>query len=417
MKQWIEYSLKCRKGQAGFALPVAIGMGLIILLVGLTMLLRSQDSQVSAIAQKDTAKSLNAAETGVNEIRALINQHRAIAKYPACVNRDTSGSCLDTGSTESWFLPNNISNIFAECNVNETNAATEIISVAQRTWRPVDPNAPDQGEYRLFEYTNLSGPVGTLIVQGRVNADQPSESISELEVDFPVDQVKDQIAGLWVKDTTDINQINSDILGACSTSITAQPQNEFAVKRLNLLMPSPPPTAGGNTIPETLIGPGTYQYSITEINTTTVLPTVNSDQVVEIWVDGNIDLENKEVEHNCGDIKTCGPFTYKIYGTAGSGTIKLNKGTLICDVFIHAPNYDVINSDGGSTPTKSCGKDTWNNDTKNTGVFWVNSWNDNGNVRTPILDPPRASWADALDVYPPRIGAIKDWATQKRSDI
>lgn len=57
MKLWIKYCLECRNKQAGFALPVAIGMGLIILLVGLTMLLRSQDSQVSAIAQKIPPKA------------------------------------------------------------------------------------------------------------------------------------------------------------------------------------------------------------------------------------------------------------------------------------------------------------------------------------------------------------------------
>ncbi|NJR54546.1 MAG: hypothetical protein HC768_07995 [Acaryochloris sp. CRU_2_0] len=56
MNKWIEYSLKYRYSQShsqrGFAIPVAVGMGLIILLVGITMLLRSQSSQVSAIAQK-----------------------------------------------------------------------------------------------------------------------------------------------------------------------------------------------------------------------------------------------------------------------------------------------------------------------------------------------------------------------------
>lgn len=409
MKKWIEYSLKCRHRQAGFALPVAIGMGLIILLVGLTMMLRSQNSQVSAIAQKDTAKSLNAAETGVNEIRALINQHRAIANYPACNStRNTDGSCPDSDPSVSWSLPDNIPNIFAECGVDETAAAAKIVAVANRKWRPVDSGDLSQGEYRLLEYEKT----GIATVQGRVNANQPSQSISELEVSFPVNPVQDKIAGLWVANTANTSQVSTDvdILGPCTASdpiqasaltlppIPPQPSGVISLTGSFASLPRLGDTANADNI---------YQYQVNTLNSSF---TVEADKKVEIWVDNDIDLKGKDIIHLCGTTPNCGPFGVKIFGKKSSGTLSVDNATTICDVFFHAPNYNVESTSGAESTPTGCGPGI-----RNTGVFWVNQWGSSG---SPVLNLSRARWSDippSLFVYPPRLGPVREWATQERS--
>ena len=413
MKKWIEYSLKCRHRQAGFALPVAIGMGLIILLVGMTMLLRSQNSQVNAIAQKDTAKSLNAAETGVSNIRALINQHRAIANYRACATaRNANGTCPDSDpAVVSWSLPNNIPNILAECDVNET---AEIKAIANRAWRPVDSSDLSQGQYRLLEYEP-----GMATVQGRVNKDQPSESVSELEVSFPVNPVQDRIAGLWVTDTAETSQVSSgvDVLGPCTASapiqtsalemppIPAQPSGTITITApfTNLPRPGDTPNPGDSDGPEDDV----YQYQIDTLDSSF---TIEADKQVEVWVENDIDLKGKDIIHLCETTPNCGPFGVKIFGKSSSGTLSIDDATTICDVFFHAPDYSVESTTGGSTPT-GCGDSN-----RNTGVFWVQQWGSSGS--SPVLNLSRASWSDipkTFFVYPPRLGPVKKWDTKERS--
>jgi len=65
-KPWITALRASSRSQneQGFAIPVAVGIGLITILVATTMMLRSQDDQVTALAQKQTAQSLGIAEGG-----------------------------------------------------------------------------------------------------------------------------------------------------------------------------------------------------------------------------------------------------------------------------------------------------------------------------------------------------------------
>lgn len=408
MKKWIEYSLKCRNQQAGFALPVSIGMGLIILLVGLTMLLRSQDSQVNAIAQKDTAKSLNAAESGVNEIRALMNQHRAIANFPACESpRDPDGTCPDSGSSiESWALPNNISKILSKCGVDRTG---EVINLANRAWTNVDDDDPSQGEYRLLSYDGS----GVAIVQGRVNEGQPSESVSELQVSFPVSPAP--IANLWVSTGANTSQIDLDarILGPCGSGSPIQSST--------LDIPQIPTPSNinnlGNTLPTELprqadiddkvnraTADEVYQYRIDTLNSNL---TVKAGEKIELWVEGDITLDEASENITCNPSTNCSPLDVKIYGEGSSGTITLGNDIKICNVFIHAPDYTVESSGSGSSTVCEPGK-------RITGIFWVKEW---GSSSSPTLNEitPQPSWTDFLSDYPPQIGPINAWETQESS--
>ncbi|QUY42782.1 hypothetical protein [Acaryochloris marina] len=457
MNKWIVYSLKYRKGQAGFALPVAIGMGLIILLVGLTMLLRSQDSQVSAIAQKDTAKSLNAAETGVNEIRNLINDYRELALQPACkLGWASNNICQDSSSETSWHNPSNIASPFLGC-ASDNNS--KIASHAKRTvWHDVDSSKPSQGEYRLVDYTYTSN-VGILTVQGRVNEGQPSESISQLEVKFPVYPPPPNIAGLWVQTSANTGEIEADVLGNCN-SVTTIPTNpnlyksrelELSNASINIPAVLAQPLPGNfhllTSMPSTLPQPfevaqesnstnntQTYRYVIDDLDGGF---SVNNDtgplKIIEIWVNEDIDLRGEKIRNICGSRPNCNAHTVKIFGQGGDKDITLDKGSVVCDIFIHAPSYDVMNKKSGSSPV-AAPPPISNNDycslkppppsnpsaptsyNLNTGIFWVNRWLDDGAVRTPVLDPPRGAWGSApiTITYPPQIGPIQSWETKEK---
>lgn len=466
MNKWIVYSLKYRKGQAGFALPVAIGMGLIILLVGLTMLLRSQDSQVSAIAQKDTAKSLNAAETGVNEIRALINDYRELALFSACNGGwDIDDICPDSSSVKSWKNPSKIANPFLGCAPDDNS---KIATIAKRTvWHDVDSDDPSQGEYRLLDY-DYASDVGTLTVQGRVNAGQPSESISQLQVKFPVDQPpsspNDITAGLWVQTSANTDKIQTDVLGECNSLNTAplNPKPVFKSRELDLsaagiaipqvpqlplsssLQPTPltslPPTLplalDDPHIDDPVNNTKTYRYVVDDLDGDFKVDNdIGPLKIVEIWVNGDINIQGHKFRNICSSRPNCNAHTVKIYGLGNNKSISLDKGSVVCDVFIHAPSYDVTNNSSGSSPTDSslplsnedyCSLESPSADLLNpssyylnTGVFWVDSWTDSGAVRTPVLNPPRAVWSQTSIsmTYPPQLLPIQSWVTQKKNGI
>ena len=77
MNKWqLKYYCKYyATGEQGFALPAAIGIGLIVMLVGVTTIVRSQADRSTAIAQKATADSLGVSEAGVTRILALLKKY------------------------------------------------------------------------------------------------------------------------------------------------------------------------------------------------------------------------------------------------------------------------------------------------------------------------------------------------------
>ncbi|HEY9782431.1 MAG TPA: hypothetical protein V6D09_20100 [Leptolyngbyaceae cyanobacterium] len=64
MNTKLKSALIRRTTEQGFVMPIAIGLGLIIILIGATMIMRSHGDQLTASAQKATTDSLNVAETG-----------------------------------------------------------------------------------------------------------------------------------------------------------------------------------------------------------------------------------------------------------------------------------------------------------------------------------------------------------------
>ncbi|MCZ8250021.1 MULTISPECIES: hypothetical protein [unclassified Microcystis] len=76
--------------EKGFALPLAVLIGLILMVTGMTMIMRAQGDQSKVIAQKARADSLTSSEVGLARVQDLLNSVRVMAT----VDRNcTSGDC------------------------------------------------------------------------------------------------------------------------------------------------------------------------------------------------------------------------------------------------------------------------------------------------------------------------------------
>ncbi len=104
MKNRLYLDLMANK-EKGFALPLAVLIGLILMVTGMTMIMRAQGDQSKVIAQKARADSLTSSEAGVARVQDLLNSVRVMAT----VNSNcTSGDCwqnaqVPTGNPSTSF--------------------------------------------------------------------------------------------------------------------------------------------------------------------------------------------------------------------------------------------------------------------------------------------------------------------------
>ncbi|TRU29351.1 MAG: hypothetical protein EWV81_02695 [Microcystis aeruginosa Ma_SC_T_19800800_S464] len=90
MKNRLYLHLMANK-EKGFALPLAVLIGLILMVTGITMIMRAQGDQSKVIAQKVRADSLTSSETGVARVQDLLNSVRVMARFNSNSNCDTDG--------------------------------------------------------------------------------------------------------------------------------------------------------------------------------------------------------------------------------------------------------------------------------------------------------------------------------------
>jgi Tfp pilus assembly protein PilX len=214
----------------GFALPIAMGVGLVIVLLGAVMMARSQTDRITSSTQKATNQGLSAAETGVARYQDLVNKYRAISTYN------------NTG-TVSWANPSSIPNI-SSC--GSTTEATAVSAQATTNWQNVDSSDSTKGQYRLISYAytpnsgvaaNTAPGTGTLIVEGRVNQTSSGNqdvgtATTQVEVTIPITKSTSSLSdtGLWASDFSFVGnnaRANANVLdSSCSgvgTSFTTNP--------------------------------------------------------------------------------------------------------------------------------------------------------------------------------------------------
>jgi hypothetical protein len=448
MRNRVPKTIKSPRSEEGFAIPIALGMGLVMLLLGMTAIVRSQGDTAVAVDKKFSAQARTAAEIGVTRIQDFLNRYRAAAAAPAC-STDAKwpisgyGACTDT-TAMSWEFPDNIPNL---CSGDRT----VVDDFATNDWQ----SAGTGGDYRLVNYT-YSASAGTLTVEGRMNGGNTNEARSRLQVTIPVTSPTGvPVASLWVTGSiTGTPQINSDVVSTSSTcadpgtvTFPTSTTNKLLSIKTPQLMPaakSTPSTGvttlttiSGKTLPQTgdtadtTTFPGTnlYKYVVNSldgsfsVNPTTTITTSGVTTTVRtkiwLWVKGNIDLQNKVIVNACGSTSNCGPFDVTIYRdtstTASSPTLTLDKGTAVCDVFFHLPDFAVTFNNTGTATTQDCGGST-----KNTGIYWVKSWS-GAATSANVIDAPRATWGTAISAVggtfttpplAPQIGPGSNWDTQ-----
>ncbi|MBD1913665.1 MULTISPECIES: hypothetical protein [unclassified Leptolyngbya] len=424
-----------KNGDRGYAMPIAIGFGLAIMMVSAALLLRSQNDDVTANQQEATGSSLNVAESGLARIQSFINNNRSVSTY----NLSAWSNSRATVSTGNLCGPTSTTDIAA-------------FAAGARNWQNVDPASPSKGQFRVVDYTyqandatrpNSAPGIGTLQVEGRLTN---RSSINSLRVTIPVqsgDMSGVPIPGLWLNsgqtggNTVQGNVLTNDCsvpLSAFSTtgvdpntsepyrayyttmqmpalptmptgnSLNSLPNNAFTGNNNDVVLPHP----GAQATTKTLNNGQTvqvYEYGINNLN----IPqngslTITPGTRVTIYLAGNIS-RGGDIIHNCTGVPTCRPTNFQIYGYGGTGSTICLNGNNYIDMFVLAPRYAVgVAGAGGSGGIR--------------GAVWVNNWSNSGGCgsnTSNITVLQTADW-DLMSVMPqnlpPRFSPIQTWQRQ-----
>lgn len=449
MKKNLNIVLKYYNNEQGFAMPIAVGLGLIILLIGTMLLVRSQSDQVSASTQKSNSRGLSAAEIGITRVQSLITSNPVIATYP-----------LTAATGPSWSNASSIPGIGCSSTVNQ-----QVSSFASTYTNWQDVSTPDSSKVQFkivnYQYSpsditqpNTAPGTATLTVEGRVDQSGSGNSATstvgtattQLQVNIPVQPgsvISTPFPGLWVTSTTASGNTNANILAPCdqtSVPVTFTPPssnpNNYQVYRNNLNQPQVPnkpssliktiTTVAGVTLPQATditnqlnfnSATGEYQYSIPSISLTgnNVL-TFSPGYKVALYVDGNINLGGTTgIRHDCTDtngnaISNCRPTDARIYGLSANGSLQLSGNAAICDVFFLAPNYTASINGGGNAG--SC-----NSGANSNGIYWIKAWTGGTSGNHISIQQTSANWKDVsfLIPYLPQIAPISTWQRQEAS--
>ena len=272
---------------SGFALPIAVMVGLCIVVVGMAVVIQAQGNKSKVSAQVTTNQAMAIAEAGATQYVNFLNNNRGLIPYPACANDPTSNTC----STKSWTTATNIPNIVASpststvspspstsCSSSGSNAtlppnyqsttSSNISSWANTAssgnnsgWKDL-PNGT--GQYRLIGYRtykdvsassqmnpDTDAPTtvasGKLIVEGRVNqngtgataTDGSNGGKARVEITIPVTATTASsggssgsgFPGLWARDFRSVGNATAysnvwDSSG-CITGATTMPSSRL----------------------------------------------------------------------------------------------------------------------------------------------------------------------------------------------
>ena len=379
MNTKLKIALIGRYSDQGFAMPIAIGLGLIMLLIGATMIVRSQGDQMTASAQKATNQGQSAAETGISRFQSLINNNRMIALYGACStnlpppsrsdNWNSSGACDNSGTTPTpinWKNASSIPTISNTC-PGSPSGVVPVSDAVTREWKNISSDS-SQGQYRLWDYTYTPDPTnpsgiktpgtGTLTVQGRVNQDGTGNTATagigtattQLQIQIRVARPSSRIPGLWVQNVPQNlsnNRINGNILVSGCTLPTWNPTNpQESVTSGNTVIANP-----SAIIPDTPLLP-----ALTKLNT---IPASSLNTL--IWNQtlpkvGDINSDGTAYTAGLTLVPSSPTYSYLIDGSltssGGSATITLRSGAKI--IFYVRGNIDmsggpVINLNGNAS--------------------------------------------------------------------
>lgn len=412
--KWKLALFRC-SNQKGFIIPTILGLGLVMILIGITMVVLSHDNQLTASSQKKSSEASNVAEGGVNEVLSFLSykSNRLLTQIDlgAWDDPDCSNAPSD-GLNYTRFVED-----------DPTNPGSK-----RGKW--VEDINGGRDRYKIINYRyNADNKTGTLFVQAESNfADDVGKSSSFIQVTVPVSNTPTTnypIPALWLKNAPPPNpvpqnlgnnRVNGNILvNKCPplpNGITANNADAGEAKASkDILFPDTPPLPANNLIPVNNLdelgtnlprpldvsptdlkqADGSYAYLIKGNLTTTGSKTIaiDNNKTVILYVQGNINLggtpvinENGsssqlQIYGNTPDNSLNPPYKYGCAAGVSCPTSQVNiNGDGIVKALIHAPNAT------GAALTEN----TSNPKIRNfVGGVWVNRWNQQLDYNNPFL--------------------------------
>ena len=416
--------------QTGFALPLALGMGLVMIIVAASIIGRSQSDRVTTSSQRETNRALSVSEAGIIRVQSFLDRHKLLANK----NLNQWSNTLD-------ILPS----FQANCrSINLNLAKQQARLFKDNTWIDLDNSDRNKGRYRIIDYQYQNG-IGKLTVAGEINAYNTTQnsSRSTLIVDLPIGSESAKIAppALWANTfnlspnqkvtgqiqavdcpqlpTTDLDGIagvdisnialissvpSGQIIADPFTPIPVAkvaPNNATSLSAITTSIQLPRPST--SDLPD---ANGEYHYLVDIDNPSSghsiklqdldrITINVAANQKVNLYLKGNIDLAGSQTIN----VNPAHP-NLRIYGSPQ--TIKLAvKDTASITAFIHAPFADAKSiSSSPPNPNKNI-----------TGALWVKSW-DSATSPNEIPIIQTGDWSDfgiSKVEQPSQISPISYW--------
>lgn len=391
-KKW-NSRLRSFTGSQGFALPLVIGMGLLIILIALTLFMRSQTALISASARQASAQGLSSAEAGVTLIQSFLDLHRFLGITNSGTPTSTTGWVNDLQTRSLKY----INYVGFPC--------PEIIQAktAAENYLGGTTIASGEGKFRIVNYTtdppSSSIPPlplpdtykGVLTIEGAPNNQNALVgSLARVRVEIPIDEsppptlwgsgfnlVNDNLiigdirayacpSGIGSTGASGTNNVVSDtniVAGSGNLKIDPyqvvpeplNPPSWTGVYNINEPLPSILPRGSDNLADDD----GNYHYSLTGQITSSGSPVISidgtkilPDKGINIYVGGNIDLSSVTVNVTGG---LPGRRFLRILGQSTTTSVVLDAATSLPEsgseliVLIHTPQATATLSNTGGT--------------------------------------------------------------------
>jgi hypothetical protein len=407
--------------QAGFAMPLALGMGLIMIIIAASLIGRSQ---------RELSRALSVSEAGVIRFQSFLDRHKLLA----------------TKQLSQWTTTlDNLPSVQSSCrSINIVSTRQQANLFQTNNWISLDSSDPRKGRYRIVDYQYQSG-TGKLTVAAEISAYNNPQNISKhsLIVDIPVSSESAGIAppALWAN-TFNLStnpQITGQVRGVtCPQLPSVDPDGIAGIDATNITLvsgvssgqiiadpftplPAPKvvpanaillpaittsiqlPRSNSGDLPDANheyhylvdidnLGSG---YSIKLQDLDRIVINVATNEKINLYLKGNIDLAGSQTVN----VNSTHP-NLRIYGSAQ--TIRFTiKDTAAITAFIHAP-LATATSIQTLTP---------NPNLQIIGAVWVNSWDSMTSPnQLPIIQA--GTWEDfgiSKEEQPAQLSPISYW--------
>lgn len=442
--------------EKGFALPLAVLIGLILMVTGITMIMRAQGDQSKVIAQKVRADALRSSEVGVARVQDLLNSVRVMARFNSDSNCDTHGCWknAEVVTDPSNDLQKHLKKLVdaAPSCSNPNDAATltakidELRGLSADRWVDLGNNR----YYRVVGYDyNPVSRQGVLTLEGRsrkspeedltniaINRDSDDNAASRnrVVVTIPILDApplafnRTTVPALWISEGTadDGAKFEGDVVEVVAwpecdikqdkipTPSTGTPPYKAQV--VGVFFPNLPETPTGipslgdltssETFPrtgDTASPSGVYEYIVNNINLDEEDDekiTITAGYRVFFYVQGNI---NGAIGHNCGAKPDCKPGNLQIYAYSESDSAQIClRGDQTLQAFIFAPHYSLGNTGNGNF----------------FGAAWGKNWGKmSGCASTSgaVAVTQRVEWTELItNLKPqfPQLGGVDNWCEE-----